>query len=88
MIQDYINAFRAHVRRFQETEYVFFIFDHYIDVSTKEVIRFARDKGATKVFKMKFTSKLIAEKLIFSVATNKTELIDYIIANLIAHNDD
>ena len=47
LIQDYLNAFRAHVRRYQETEDVFLLFDRYIDGSTKEVTRLVRDKGAT-----------------------------------------
>ena len=51
VIQDYINAFRAHVRRYQETAHVFLTFDRYIEGSTKEVTRLARDKGATKVFR-------------------------------------
>ena len=48
VIQDYLNAFRAHVRRYQETEDVFLLFDRYIDGSTKEVTRLARDKGRRK----------------------------------------
>ena len=45
VIQDYLNTFRAHVRRYQETEDVFLLFDSYIDGSTNEVTRLARDKG-------------------------------------------
>ena len=88
VIQDYINAFRAHVRRYQETADVFLTFDRYIEGSTKEVTRLARDKGATKVFKMKLTSRLQTAKLLFSVTSNKTQIINYIIADLIAHKDD
>ena len=88
VIQDYINAFRAHVRRYQETADVFLTFDRYIEGSIKEVTRLARDKGATKVFKMKLTSRVPAAKLLFSVTSNKTQIINYIIADLIAHKDD
>ena len=45
MIQNYLNAFRAHVRRYQETEDVFLLFDRYIDGSTNEVTWLARDNG-------------------------------------------
>ena len=62
-IQDHINALRAHVRRYQETEDVFLLIDHYIDGNTKDVTRLARDKEGTKVSKIKFTSKLPAAKL-------------------------
>ena len=61
VIQDSLNAIRAHVRRYQETEDVLLLFHSYIDSCTKEVTRLARDK----VFKMKPTSKLPLAKLLF-----------------------
>ena len=48
VIQDDVNAVHAHVRRYQETEDVFLLFDRYIGGSTKEVTRLARDKGRPK----------------------------------------
>ncbi|MES9879340.1 MAG: hypothetical protein ABW185_00470 [Sedimenticola sp.] len=88
VVQDYIDAFRAHVRTYQERADVFLTFDRYINGSTKDVTRSARDKGATKVFQMKTTSRLPAAKLLFSVTSNKIQVIDYIIADLIDHKDD
>lgn len=88
LVQDYIDAFRKHVRYYQESADVHLIFDRYIRGSTKEVTRNVRDKGVTKVFKMKLTSKLPAAKLMFSVTANKTQIIDFIIKDLIHHKDD
>ena len=65
VVQDYLNSFCAHVSRYQETDYVFLLFYRYIDGSPKEVTRLARDKGETKVFKMKPTLKLPPAKLLF-----------------------
>lgn len=35
VVQDYIDAFREHVRRYQQEADVFFVFDRYVDGSTK-----------------------------------------------------
>lgn len=88
IVQDYIDAFRSHVRRYQESADVFLTFDRYTNASTKDVTRSARDKGATKVFQMKNTSRLPAAKLLFSVTANKIQVIKYIVADLIEHKDD
>jgi hypothetical protein len=88
LVQDYIDAFRGHVRRYQEEADVFLVFDRYVDGSTKEETRWARDKGASKVFKMKTTSRLPAAKLLFSVTSNKIQIINYIIADFLVHKDD
>ena len=87
-IQDYVNAFRSYIRQYQKTCDVFLIFDRYVEGSTKEVIRNARSKGMTKVFKMKLCSRLPAPKLLFSVTSNKVQLINFIIQDLIEHKDD
>ena len=49
-----------------------------------------REKGATKVFKMKLTSRLPAAKSLFSVTSNKIhiQIIYFIIDDLLNHNDD
>lgn len=88
VVQDFIDAFRAHIRRYQESADVFLIFDRYVSGSTKEMTRCARDKGLTKVFKMKLTSRLPAAKLLFSVTRNKVQIIDYIVKDLIQHKAD
>lgn len=60
----------------------------YIDGSTKQITRCARENGMSKVFKLKSTSRLPAAKLLFSVAANKVQVIDYIIEDLLNHKDD
>ena len=44
-----------------------------------------RDKGASKVFKMKPTS---GQRLLLSVTSNKIQIINYIIADFLVHKDD
>ena len=88
VVQDYVDAFRAHIRHYQETTDVSLIFDRYISGSRKEMTRHARDKGATKVFKLKLTSRLPAAMLLFSVTANKVQIKDYIVKDLIDHKDD
>ena len=60
----------------------------YITGSTKEVTRWKREKGASRVFRLKETSRLPARSLLFSVTTNKVQVINMIIQNLIEHKDD
>ena len=40
------------------------------------------------VFKMKLTSRLPAAKPLFSFTSNKIQIIDFIIDDLLNHNDD
>ena len=88
VVQDYIDAFREHVRRYQQEADVFLVFDRYVDGSTKEETRWGRDKEASKVFKMKLTSRLPAAKLLVSVTSNKIQIINYTIADFLVHMDD
>lgn len=60
----------------------------YITGSTKEVTRWKREKGASKVFKLKLTSRLPAQTLLFSVTSNKVQIIEMIIQDLKLHKDD
>ena len=60
----------------------------YIAGSTKEATRWKREKGASRVFKLKNPSRLPAQSLLFSVTSNKVQIIDMIIQDLIAHRVD
>ena len=44
-MQDYIDAFREHVRRYQQEADVFLMFDRYVDGSTKEETRWGETRG-------------------------------------------
>ena len=60
----------------------------YIIGSTKEVTRWRREKGASRVFRLKQTSRLPVQSLLFSVTFNKTQIINIIISDLKEHKDD
>ena len=60
----------------------------YITGSTKEVTRWKRERGASRVFSLKHTSRLPARSLLFSVTTNKVQVINMIIQDLVDHKDD
>lgn len=60
----------------------------YKSGSTKEVTRWRREKGASRVFSLKSTSRLPAQSLLFSVTSNKVQIINMIIQDLDDHKDD
>lgn len=50
--------------------------------STKEMTRWQREKGASRVFKLKSTSRLPKQTLMLSVTANKVQLINLIVHDL------
>lgn len=60
----------------------------YVSGSTKEVTHWKREKGASRVFRLKSTSRLPARSLLFSMTSNKTQIINMIIQDFLDHKDD
>ena len=56
--------------------------------SPKDLARSQRGKGGSKVFKLKPSSRLPAQSVLFSVTQNKLQMIHLIMADLIEHHDD
>ena len=66
----------------------FFIITRYFRGSTKEMERTTRGKGMTKIFNLKLTTPLPTQKQLFTVTANKTQLIEFIVEELITSKDD
>ena len=71
-VQDYIRAFRKLLEDiYLSRAEVYLIFDRYIRRSLKQMLRWKRDKGASRVFQLKCESALPKRELLLGVTANK-----------------
>ena len=66
---------------------MYLVFDRYTAGSIKESTRKERDQGASRVYTLRPPARLPAQKVVLTVSSNKTQLIDLILADLEAHKD-
>lgn len=87
-IQDYLDNFRGYIRIHLRKSDVYLVFDRYKDGSTKESTRHERDKGASRVYTLRNTTRLPQQKVVLTVTDNKAQLIDLIVQDLLLHKND
>ncbi|KAJ4918215.1 hypothetical protein JOQ06_000075 [Pogonophryne albipinna] len=86
-VQDFLDNFRRHIQVHLQTSDVYLIFDRYNEGSIKESTRSDRDKGASRVYTLRPTARLPPQKVLLTVSSNKKQLIDLIVDDLVAHKD-
>ena len=87
IVQDFLDNFRRHIKGYLESSDVYLVFDRYTAGSIKESTRKERDQGASRVYTLRPPARLPAQKVVLTVSSNKTQLIDLILADLEAHKD-
>lgn len=86
-VQDYLNNFRHYVQGYLQTSDVYLAFDRYNQGSTKESTRIERDRGASREYSLRPTTKLPQQKVLLTVSSNKKQLITLILDDLVSHKD-
>lgn len=86
-VQDFLNNFRHHIQSYLQSGDVYLVFDRYKDDSIKASARHDRDQGASRVYTLHPTARLPPQKVVLTVSSNKKQLIDLILADLITHKD-
>ena len=82
-VKDFIDAFRHHIsEKYLKHADVYLVFDRYLPGSVKEMTRCKRQKGASRVFSLKTSSRLPQQIIMLNVTTNKAQLISLIVADL------
>lgn len=81
-VQDYLNIFRHYVQGYLQTSDVYLAFDRYNPGSTKESTRGERDRGASREYSLRPTTKLPPQKVLLTVSSNKKQLITLILDDL------
>ena len=66
---------------------VYLLFDRYKEGSIKESTRNYRGQGASRGYSLCPTAKLPSQKVVLTVSSNKRQLIDLILTELIYHKD-
>ena len=84
---DFLNNFRRHIQSHLDSSDVYLLYDRYKEGSIKESTRNYRDQGASRVYSLRPTAKLPSQKVILTVSSNKKQLIDLILTELIHHKD-
>ena len=82
IVQDFLDNFRRHIKGYMESSDVYLVFDRYTAGSIKESTRKERDQGASRVYTLRPPARLPAQKVVLTVSSNKTQLIDLILADL------
>ena len=86
-MHDFLNNFRRHIQSHLDSSDVYLLYDRYKEGSIKESTRNYRDQGASRVYSLRPTAKLPSQKVILTVSSNKKQLIDLILTELIHHKD-
>ena len=84
-VQDFLNNVRRHIQSHLDSSDVYLLFDRYKEGSIKEFTRNYRDQGASRVYSLRPTAKLPSQKVVLTVSSNKKQLIDLILTELIYH---
>jgi hypothetical protein len=58
-VQDFFNNFRRHIQSHLESTDVYLVFDRYKEGSIKESTRNGRDQGASRMYSLRPTTKLL-----------------------------
>ena len=86
-VQDFLNNVRRHIQSHLDSSDVYLLFDRYKEGSIKESTRNYRDQGASRVYSLRPTAKRPSQKVVLTVSSNNTQLIDLILTELIYHKD-
>ena len=86
-VQDFLNNFRRQIQSHLDSSDVYLSFDRYKEGSIKESSRNYRDQGASRVYFLRPIAKLPYQKIVLTVSSNKKQLIDLILTELIYHKD-
>ena len=86
-VQDFLNNVRRHIQSYVDSSDVYLLFDRYKEGSIKESTRNYRDHGPSRVYSLRPTAKRPSQKVVLTVSSNKKQLIDLILTELIYHKD-
>ena len=86
-VHDFRNNFRRHIQSHLDSSDVYLLYYRYKEGSIKESTRNYRDQGASRVYSLCPTAKLPSQKVVLTVSSNKGQLIDLILTELIYHKD-
>ena len=86
-MQYFFNNVRRHIQSHMDSSDVYLLYERYKEGSIKESTRNYRDQGASLVYSLRPTAKLPSQKVVLTVSSNKKQLIDLILTELIYHND-
>ena len=86
-VQDFLNNVRRHIQTHLDSSDVYLLFNRYKEGSIKESTRNYRDQGASRVYSLRPTAKRPSQKVVLTVSSNKKQLIDLILTELIYHKD-
>ncbi len=77
-VKDYLEKFRRYIFSKLKSCDTYLVFDRYKDGSIKESKRCARDKGASRTYKLGPNTRLPPKHVVLTVTSNKAQLIDLI----------
>lgn len=88
-VEDYIRNFTQHLKYYFNKADTYLVFDRYVEMSTKEILRKTRaGKEANRKHQLSLSTPLPAQKVCLSVTGNKSQLIDLFCQYLIEHKGE
>ena len=87
-VETYLVQFRTYIHKHLCRADVYLVFDRYYKDSIKGHIRQSRAQNASRTFNLQLNTQVTVQNVILNVTSNKAQLINLIIGDIIAHKDE